>query len=242
MQRRRARAREAMGVLATLVGLDAEPAPPPKFADAQAFLDAVKERYPKGTRIYEHFKIAMAQYGAGPKTEAAKELLVREVSLLHHATPTWPWPSMDLRSGAGHSAVRRPPRVERATSPIQRIGAGRHENGVAVELAAADGRVGAGRGDGALCARRKQPPPASIRHLAAVENRPSKLATAMRVALGTPQGDSRAAPAIAAAMAELPSCTPAAKNELFLLAAELAGARGSLRRATTRRLTATTSI
>ena len=58
-----------MGVLATLVGLDAEAPPaPPKFADAQAFLDAVKQRYPKGTRIYEHFKIAMAAYGAGPKT------------------------------------------------------------------------------------------------------------------------------------------------------------------------------
>ena len=48
----------------------------------------------------------------------------------------------------------------------------------------------------------------------------------MRVALATPQGDYERPRAIAAAMAELPSCTPAAKNELFLLAAELArGAR-----------------
>ena len=48
----------------------------------------------------------------------------------------------------------------------------------------------------------------------------------MRVALATPQGDYERPRAIAAAVAELPSCTPAAKNELFLLAAELArGAR-----------------
>jgi hypothetical protein len=48
----------------------------------------------------------------------------------------------------------------------------------------------------------------------------------MRVALATPQGNHERPRAIAAAVAELPSCTPAAKNELFLLAAELArGAR-----------------
>ena len=81
-----------MGVLATLVGLDAEPAPAaPKFADAQAFLDAVKQRYPKGTRIYEHFKIAMAAYGAGPKTTAAKTPFGTSVTSLQ------PAPELGLR-------------------------------------------------------------------------------------------------------------------------------------------------
>ena len=120
-----------MGVLATLVGLDAEAPPaPPKFADAQAFLDAVKERYPKGTRIYEHFKIAMAQYGAGPKSNAAKELLVREVSCCFITSPDLAVAFDEFYGAAlGMSAVRRPRQVERATSPIQRIGAGRHEMG-----------------------------------------------------------------------------------------------------------------
>ena len=120
-----------MGVLATLVGLDAEAPPaPPKFADAQAFLDAVKQRYPKGTRIYEHFKIAMAAYGAGPKTTAAKELLVREVSCCFISSPDLAAAFDEFYGAAlGMSAVRRPARVERATSPIQRIGAGRHEMG-----------------------------------------------------------------------------------------------------------------
>ena len=233
-----------MGVLATLVGLDAEPAPaPPKFADAQAFLDAVKERFPKGTRVYEHFKIAMAAYGAGPKTATAKELLVREVSCCFITSPDLAVAFDEFYGAAlGMSAVRRPRQVERATSPIQRIGAGRHEMGSrSTSPRATDGRhhLAGSRSTGvplegweldaetaALCARRKQPPPASIRHLNAVENRPSKLATAMRVALATPQGDYERPRAIAAAVAELPSCTPAAKNELFLLAAELArGAR-----------------
>ena len=107
-----------MGVLAQLVGLDAEPEPaPPKFADAQAFLDAVKERFPKGTRIYEHFKIAMAAYGAGPKTEAAKELLVREVSCCFITSPDLAMAFDEFYGAAlGMSAVRRPPRIERATS------------------------------------------------------------------------------------------------------------------------------
>ena len=218
----------AMGVLATLVGLDAEAPPaPPKFADAQAFLDAVKERYPKGTRIYEHFKIAMAAYGAGPKTTAAKELLVREVSCCFISSPDLAAAFDEFYGAAlGMSAVRRPPRVERATSPIQRIGAGRHEMGSRSNSPRPTDGWELDAETAALCARRKQPPPASIRHLAAVENRPSKLTTAMRVALATPQGDYERPRAIAAAMAELPSCTPAAKNELFLLAAELArGAR-----------------
>ena len=218
----------AMGVLATLVGLDAEAPPaPPKFADAQAFLDAVKQRYPKGTRIYEHFKIAMAAYGAGPKTTAAKELLVREVSCCFISSPDLAAAFDEFYGAAlGMSAVRRPARVERATSPIQRIGAGRHEMGSRSNSPRAADGWELDAETAALCARRKQPPPASIRHLAAVENRPSKLTTAMRVALATPQGDYERPRAIAAAMAELPSCTPAAKNELFLLAAELArGAR-----------------
>ena len=233
-----------MGVLATLVGLDAEPEPAaPKFADAQAFLDAVKQRYPKGTRIYEHFKIDMAAYGAGPKTNAAKELLVREVSCCIITSPDLAMAFDEFYGAAlGMSAVRRPPRVERATSPIQRIGAGRHEMGSRSNSPRATEGWELDAETAALCARRKQPPPASIRHLNAVENRPSKLATAMRVALATPQGDYERPRAIAAAVAELPSCTPAAKNELFLLAAELARARGSSRRATTRRSTATTSI
>ena len=217
-----------MGVLATLVGLDAEAPPaPPKFADAQAFLDAVKQRYPKGTRIYEHFKIAMAAYGAGPKTTAAKELLVREVSCCFISSPDLAAAFDEFYGAAlGMSAVRRPARVERATSPIQRIGAGRHEMGSRSNSPRAADGWELDAETAALCARRKQPPPASIRHLAAVENRPSKLTTAMRVALATPQGDYERPRAIAAAMAELPSCTPAAKNELFLLAAELArGAR-----------------
>ena len=226
--RRRAPRAAAMGVLAQLVGLDAE-APPaaPKFADAQAFLDAVKERFPKGTRIYEHFKIAMAQYGAGPKTNAAKELLVREVSCCFITSPDLAMAFDEFYGAAlGMSAVRRPPRVERATSPIQRIGAGRHEMGSRPNSPRATERWELDAETAALCARRKQPPPASIRHLNAVENRPSKLAAAMRVALATPQGDYERPRAIAAAVAELPSCTPAAKNELFLLAAELArGAR-----------------
>ena len=49
-----------MGVLATLVGLDAEAPPaPPKFADAQAFLDAVKQRYPKGTRTVSYTHLTL---------------------------------------------------------------------------------------------------------------------------------------------------------------------------------------
>ena len=226
--RRRARAREAMGVLAQLVGLDAEAPPaPPKFADAQAFLDAVKERFPKGTRVYEHFKIAMAAYGAGPKTNAAKELLVREVSCCFITSPDLAVAFDEFYGAAlGMSAVRRPRQVERATSPIQRIGAGRHEMGSRSNSPRATEGWELDAETAALCARRKQPPPASIRHLNAVENRPSKLATAMRVALNTPQGNHERPRAIAAAVAELPSCTPAAKNELFLLAAELArGAR-----------------
>ena len=179
-----------MGVLATLVGLDAEAPPaPPKFADAQAFLDAVKQRYPKGTRIYEHFKIAMAAYGAGPKTTAAKELLVREVSCCFISSPDLAAAFDEFYGAAlGMSAVRRPARVERATSPIQRIGAGRHEMGSRSNSPRAADGWELDAETAALCARRKQPPPASIRHLAAVENRPSKLTTAMRVALATPQG------------------------------------------------------
>ena len=105
------------------------PPAPPKFARPSRSY-AVKQRYPKGTRIYEHFKIAMAAYGAGPKTTAAKELLVREVSCCFISSPDLAAAFDEFYGAAlGMSAVRRPARVERATSPIQRIGAGRHEMG-----------------------------------------------------------------------------------------------------------------
>ena len=166
----------------------------------------------------------MAAYGAGPKTEAAKELLVREVSCcficrLDLAAAFDEFYGAALGMSAVPAAARRAGHV---AYPENWSRAPR--NGIAVELAAG-GRRELDAETAALCARRKQPPPASIRHLAAVENRPSKLTTAMRWPSPRPRATT-SGPGPLPPRWPSPSCTPAAKNELFLLAAELArGAR-----------------
>ena len=202
-----------MGVLATLVGLDAEAPPaPPKFADAQAFLDAVKQRYPKGTRIYEHFKIAMAAYGAGPKTTAAKELLVREVSCCFISSP-------DLAAAFDSSTARRW-HERRAPAGACRAGhvaypeggAGRHEMGSRSN--SPGGRGWELDGDGGALRPPKQPPPASIRHLAAVEPTVEAHDGDARGPRHAPERLRRPR-AIAAAMAELLLVHPRRRTSCF---------------------------
>jgi hypothetical protein len=136
-----------MGLLAQLVGLN-EPAPaPPKFADTKAFMAAVEERYPQGTRIYEHFKAALALYGASPKNAAAKRLLVNEVSCCFISSPDFA-AAFDAFYGKelGMFAARAPkpasPRARAQSPDFMRLDPGRHHLGpAAVSNRAADVRL-----------------------------------------------------------------------------------------------------